>query len=206
MSPRLVLLALALTAPPLAAQQDPQWDPDKWNRDGWVTESEDSQSDWSTEGWTPQGGWEAVPLDNLPPTEDMLDEVAPRPRGRPLEMVARPDPLVMERTRAESRSTVVTETAGGGAVMRGLDRVSGNIVDLALTPGQTGQIGRLKVTLKECRYPADNPASDAFAYLTILDPKKGGQIFEGWMIASSPALNPLDDIRYDVWVLRCKSA
>ncbi|MGB1970407.1 MAG: DUF2155 domain-containing protein, partial [Paracoccaceae bacterium] len=27
--------------------------------------------------------------------------------------------------------------------------------------------------------------------------------FMGWMVASSPALNPLDHRRYDVWVLRC---
>ena len=30
-------------------------------------------------------------------------------------------------------------------------------------------------------------------------------LFDGWMIASSPALSALDHPRYDVWVLRCSS-
>ncbi|MCW8843320.1 MAG: DUF2155 domain-containing protein, partial [Rhodobacteraceae bacterium] len=30
-------------------------------------------------------------------------------------------------------------------------------------------------------------------------------LFQGWMIASSPALSALDHPRYDVWVLRCKT-
>jgi len=211
MSLRLALFALVLAAPPLAAQQSPEWDPDKWNRDGWASQgwdsqSQDGQGEWSTEGWSPQGGWEAAPLENLPPSDEMLDAVAPRPRGRPLDTITRPDPLVMQRSPTESRTSVTTWTATGGAVMRGLDKVSGETVDLTLGPGQTGRIGRLEVTLKECRFPQDNPASDAFAYLTINDPREGGKVFAGWMIASSPALNPLDDLRYDVWVLRCKRA
>ncbi|MGB0439332.1 MAG: DUF2155 domain-containing protein [Paracoccaceae bacterium] len=31
-------------------------------------------------------------------------------------------------------------------------------------------------------------------------------VFEGWIIASSPALNAMDHARYDVWVLRCNTA
>ncbi len=30
--------------------------------------------------------------------------------------------------------------------------------------------------------------------------------FSGWMIASSPALNALDNPRYDVWLLRCNNS
>ncbi|HDR28705.1 MAG TPA: DUF2155 domain-containing protein [Rhodovulum sp.] len=99
-----------------------------------------------------------------------------------------------------------TETAQAGAVLRGLDRVSGEVVDLELAPGQGARVGRLQVMLRECRYPADNPASDAFALIEIADETGGARLFSGWMLASSPALNPLDHARYDVWVLRCKSA
>ena len=31
----------------------------------------------------------------------------------------------------------------------------------------------------------------------------GERLFDGWMIASSPALNALDHPRYDVWVIGC---
>ena len=92
---------------------------------------------------------------------------------------------------------------GSGAALRAMDKVSGDVVDFELVPMQTHQLGRLEVALGECRYPAGNPAGDAFAYLVIRDAGAEAAVFEGWMIASSPALNALDHARYDVWVLRC---
>lgn len=94
-------------------------------------------------------------------------------------------------------------TAELGARLRALDKISGEVVDFDLTPGQTKQLGRIQVTLGECRYPTGNPASDASAYLTIRNAGDAVADFAGWMIASSPALNGLDHARYDVWVLRC---
>nr|WP_132950410.1 DUF2155 domain-containing protein [Rhodovulum bhavnagarense] len=101
---------------------------------------------------------------------------------------------------------LVTEVAASGAVLRWLDRVSGETVDLSLSPGQVGRVGRLSVVLGECRYPADNPASDAFAFLTIHEEGQDRPLFSGWMLASSPALNALDHPRYDIWVLRCNKS
>lgn len=92
---------------------------------------------------------------------------------------------------------------GSGAVLRGLDRVSGLVEDSEFRNGDTQEFGRLEVTLGECRYPAGNPAGDAYAYLVIRAPDDVTPQFEGWMIASSPALNALDHARYDIWVLRC---
>ncbi|MHC0054444.1 DUF2155 domain-containing protein [Actibacterium sp. D379-3] len=94
------------------------------------------------------------------------------------------------------------ETAAGG-VVRVLDKVSGTLSDLTLATGQSTGYGRLEITLGECRFPADNPASDAYAYLTIRNAGTETLVFAGWMIASSPALNALDHPRYDVWVMRC---
>ncbi|MEX1234429.1 MAG: DUF2155 domain-containing protein [Roseovarius sp.] len=93
---------------------------------------------------------------------------------------------------------------GTGAVLRGLEKVSGDITDMTLGPGEEGQIGSLTVELQECRYPQGDPAADAFAFLTIRD-SDAETIFSGWMFASSPALNALDHPRLDVWVLRCRT-
>jgi len=178
-------LALALIATPLLAQQQ-----------------------WSPEGWTPDG-WEVAPLEEMPRAEEMMDALGlgdTTLADRPLPLVSRPDPLELQEHRTETRSAAVTAKAPQGAVLRGLDKLSGDTVDLTLAPGETGQVWRLKVTLDECRFPADNPASDAFAHLDISDPSRGSHLFSGWMIASSPALNPLDNARYDVWVLRCRSS
>ena len=93
-----------------------------------------------------------------------------------------------------------------GAMLRGLDKVSGETVDIELSSGQSAQFGRLAVTLSDCRYPVEDPPSNAYAHLTVNDAASGATVFDGWMIASSPALSALDDPRYDLWVLRCKSS
>ncbi|SLN75240.1 DUF2155 domain-containing protein [Ruegeria meonggei] len=93
--------------------------------------------------------------------------------------------------------------SGPGAMLRGLDKVNGQTVDVEMQNGQTGAIFGLDVALGDCRYPVDNPTGDAFAYLTIWEKGEPEQLFDGWMIATSPALNALDHARYDVWVIRC---
>lgn len=94
---------------------------------------------------------------------------------------------------------------GTGAMLRGLDKVSGRTQDLPLQVGAAVNFGRLEVRLGECRYPVADPSSDAFAQLTITDTTSGVTVFSGWMIASSPALSALDDARYDLWVTSCQS-
>ncbi len=100
--------------------------------------------------------------------------------------------------------SIVTEQADA-ALLRGLDRVSGEVVDIELPTGSAIVFGTLQVIVNECRYPQENPAGDAFTHLRIYDFQNETHIFEGWMIASSPALMALDHSRYDVWVLRCLS-
>lgn len=93
--------------------------------------------------------------------------------------------------------------SGSGAVLRGLDKVNGRVVDVELSNGSMALVFGLEVMLADCRYPAENPTGDAFAFLSIRNQGETSLRFEGWMIASSPALNALDHSRYDVWVLRC---
>lgn len=103
------------------------------------------------------------------------------------------------------QETVETANATA-AVLRGLDRVSGIVSDVMIPTGTSARLGSLDLTVNECRYPIDNPSGDAFGHLTIKNIDQEAPIFDGWMIASSPALNPLEHPRYDVWVLRCATA
>ena len=103
---------------------------------------------------------------------------------------------------AQTRDYVAAAEAHGG-VVRVLDKMTGAVTDLNLGRGQAQTLGRLTVLLDECRYPADDPASDAFIHLTLTDDLQKSVIFSGWMVASSPALSALDHPRYDVWALHC---
>ena len=93
-----------------------------------------------------------------------------------------------------------------GAALRGLDKVSGEVLDIELAVGDTAQMGKIAVRLGACRYPEDNLAGEAFAWVEVTDPRRDAPLFEGWMSAYSPALNSLDHARYDVWVIRCTTA
>lgn len=93
--------------------------------------------------------------------------------------------------------------SASGAMLRGLDKVNGQTVDVELNSGETAQVFGLDVALGDCRYPPDNPTGDAFAFLTIWEQGAQQALFDGWMIATAPALNALDHNRYDVWVIRC---
>lgn len=95
---------------------------------------------------------------------------------------------------------------GRGASLKVLDKMSGQVEDLSLREGETQDYGRIEISLGQCRYPEDNPTGEAYAWLTIRDPNLQSVLFDGWMIASSPALNALDHSRYDVWVIRCTTA
>ncbi|WP_323036676.1 DUF2155 domain-containing protein [Pararhodobacter sp.] len=94
--------------------------------------------------------------------------------------------------------------SGSAATLHALDKMSGDVIELAMSVGAVTTYGRLSVTLVSCRYPVENPSSDAFAFLEIRDVASGEMQFRGWMIASSPALNALDNPRYDIWVTRCR--
>ena len=94
-------------------------------------------------------------------------------------------------------------TSAPGGMLRWLDKLTGETADIELNAGEGAVSGQLTILLDDCRYPTDNPTSDAFMHLTITDERLGGTVFSGWMVASSPALSALDHARYDVWPLRC---
>lgn len=102
-----------------------------------------------------------------------------------------------------AQNQVETEN-GIAAELRTLDTLTGEVRDLTIPIGQTQTYERLTITVNDCRYPKENPNSDAYALLRIMDIREEQPRFDAWMIASSPALSALDHPRYDVWLLRCK--
>ncbi len=104
-----------------------------------------------------------------------------------------------------SLAQVATQSADG-AVLRALDKFSGDVVDILIPSRSSTQFGPLTITLTDCRFPEGNPAGNAYAGLEITDPAKEEVLFQGWMVASSPALSAMEHPRYDIWVLRCANS
>ncbi|KGJ06247.1 hypothetical protein IT41_03550 [Paracoccus halophilus] len=122
------------------------------------------------------------------------------------EAIVPAEPSAAEREAAAAAARGPDTARGDGALLRALDKVTGQTRDFTLGVGESADFGRLRIVLGECRYPAADPSSDAYAQMTISDQRINSRVFAGWMIASSPALSALDDARYDVWVISCNSA
>lgn len=106
-------------------------------------------------------------------------------------------------TLPEVNAPPVLFVSAGGAEVRVLDKLTGTTIDLALKRGAAQAFGKLGIEMDDCRYPSIDPASESYAHLTITEANAAAPLFQGWMIASSPALSALDHPRYDVWVLTC---
>jgi hypothetical protein len=91
------------------------------------------------------------------------------------------------------------------AFLRGLDKMAGKSTDLEININSDIIFGSLKIKLNECRYPSNNPTGDGFAHLKIDNLLTDNREFQGWMVASSPALMSLDNPRYDIWLIKCKT-
>ena len=93
----------------------------------------------------------------------------------------------------------------GAAELRWLDRTTGALQNIVVVQEVPVKLGPLEIHVNSCRSPLGYVSPDAFAFVQISDWRRDETLFEGWMVASSPALNALEHPRYDVWVLRCKT-
>ena len=114
--------------------------------------------------------------------------------------------LAIALTAGASMAMAQEMATASGAQLRFLDKLTGAVTDLTMATGQSTTLGRLTIMMNECRYPADNQTAEALASITVIDAAAPDPVFNGWMVASSPALSALDHPRYDVWVLRCDVA
>jgi hypothetical protein len=120
--------------------------------------------------------------------------------------------------RAALAALVMTFSAIGPAyaqraVIRGLDKVTGQARDYTLTVGRAARIGSLEVTARSCSKSAPEETPEVAIYLEVFDtpPAREGEererreIFKGWMFASSPGLSALDHPNFDIWAIDCRS-
>jgi len=114
--------------------------------------------------------------------------------------------LMMLAILASGAAAAQEVTNAPGAVLRALDKISGEATDIEIAAGEMKRLGSLSVVMNECRFPVGNPSGNAYAELEISETGRQGTLFSGWMIASAPALSALEHARYDIWVIRCKTS
>lgn len=93
-------------------------------------------------------------------------------------------------------------------LIRALDKITARITEVELPEGLEIRFGALAIRARTCKSRPPEEQPETFAYLEIDDVKRGDErvrLFNGWMLASSPALNPLEHPVYDVWVISCKT-
>ena len=100
---------------------------------------------------------------------------------------------------------------GNVGVFQGLDKITARIKTFEIQVGIPKKFGILDIDLQKCVYslPLDEPES--IAYIKVLDKsdkysvtKEKSSIFEGWIFASSPALNAMEHPVYDVSLISCR--
>ena len=100
---------------------------------------------------------------------------------------------------------------GNIGVFQGLDKITARIKTFEIKVGIPKKFGILDIDLQKCVYskPLDEPES--IAYIKVSNKsekfsvnKNELSIFEGWIFASSPALNAMEHPVYDVSLISCK--
>lgn len=92
------------------------------------------------------------------------------------------------------------------ATVGALDKITARVTQLRLPSNTRIGFGTLTVVARACyvRPPIEPP--ETYIFLEIDDKKPNGEVtrvFSGWMLASSPALNPLEHAVYDIWAISC---
>ena len=95
---------------------------------------------------------------------------------------------------------------GNKLVIQGLDKITARIQTFEVNVGQTHRFGVLDIFVKRCVFskPIFKPESLAFIKIKDNSDRLSEVKFSGWMFASSPALNALENSVYDVSILVCK--
>ena len=96
---------------------------------------------------------------------------------------------------------------GNKLVIQGLDKITARIETFEVLVGQNYKFGVLDIFVERCVFskPIFKPESLAFIRINDNSDRLSEVKFKGWMFASSPALNALENSVYDLSILACKN-
>ena len=95
---------------------------------------------------------------------------------------------------------------GNRLVIQGLDKITARIKTFEVDVAKTYKFGVLDIFVERCVFSKPIYKPESLAYIRIKDnsDRLSEVKFKGWMFASSPALNALENSVYDISILACK--
>ena len=92
------------------------------------------------------------------------------------------------------------------ARLQAMDKITGKVSVIEAPVNAETKFGSFSIVVRACKTRPPEETPDNFAFVDVVDEQLDGKnvnIFKGWMISSSPALNAIEHPIYDVWLLQC---
>lgn len=98
------------------------------------------------------------------------------------------------------------EISTNTALMQAMDKITGEVSVIEVPVNSEVRFGSFSILVRACKTRPPEETPENFAFVDVVDVTNGKEnvnIFKGWMMSSSPALNAIEHPVYDVWLLRC---
>ncbi len=92
------------------------------------------------------------------------------------------------------------------ARMQAMDKVTGKVSEIDVPVNGETVFGSFSIVVRYCATRSPEETPENFAFVDVVDNYKTENpvnVFKGWMMSSSPALNAVEHPIYDVWLLNC---
>ncbi len=94
------------------------------------------------------------------------------------------------------------------ARMQAMDKITGMVRVIDVPVNSEVKYGSFSIVVRACKTRPPEETPENFAFVDVVDNYKSENpinIFRGWMISSSPSLNPVEHPIYDIWLLSCEN-
>lgn len=92
------------------------------------------------------------------------------------------------------------------AEMQAMDKITGRVSIIDVPVGGAVSFGTFSVVVRSCKTKTEEEVPENFAFVDVTDKSFNNEeynIFKGWMLSSSPAVNAVEHPIYDVWLIKC---
>ena len=92
------------------------------------------------------------------------------------------------------------------AQMQAMDKITGRVSVVEVPVNGEVKFGSFSIVVRACKATPPEETPENYAFVDVADSSFGKMqfnIFKGWMMSSSPALNAVEHPIYDVWLLKC---